>query len=187
MPGKSFGSNFTPAIRSVAASWPQELYCPPCPFGFRRSYLVFMHPNHAFVRTRIRSAGLLWNLRSNIVRDIPNALPSISCLRLTSAVTSALTKNASRRNPGLCARWSCVLWRNSFRVGGFKGASRASAAPNVGRSIFRHILAAPEISAPAGNQFFPSLLFSHDRTPVYPRYPATKTSHMMSGNSIGCS
>ena len=117
MPGKSLGSNVTPAIKSVAASWPQEAYCPPRPFSFRRSYLVFMHPNHAFVRTRIRSAGLLRNLRPNIVRDIPNALLSISCLRLTSTVTSALTKNASRRNRDLCSRWPCVLWSNSFRVG----------------------------------------------------------------------
>ena len=65
--------------------------------------------------------------------------------------------------------------------------ARYMTRPAVAMDSLQKLDDASSIAAPAGNQFFPSLLFSHDRTPVYPRYPATNTSHMISGNSIGCS
>ncbi len=100
MSRKCFGSNVTLAIRSVAASWPQEVYCPPCRSGFRRSTPVPMPPKHAFVHPMIDAAKTLRNPHLNTVRGIPNAPLSISCLRLSSTVTCAPTKSASSRNRG---------------------------------------------------------------------------------------
>jgi hypothetical protein len=144
-----FGSNVPPAIRSVAASRPQEVYRPTCPSGTGRSFLVRMQPKHTFVRARIRMAGLLRNPRPTKGRDIPNGLLSISCLRLALTAMSGFTKSASSRVRDLCGRWSCSPSSSSYPAGVFKGASREFAAQNFARSIFWLFHAVPGTSAPA--------------------------------------
>jgi len=140
----------SPAIRSTAASKPQEVCCLPCsPSGLSRSPRVCSQSSPMIARSKILRAGLWRNPRRNIVPGIPNVLLCISCLRLTSTATSAPTKNASSRDQDLYGRWSFAQLRSFFPAGGSREVSRAFAARYAGRSICWHFPAAQGISAPA--------------------------------------
>jgi hypothetical protein len=155
---QNIGPMVSTAIRSVAATKPQEVDNLLCPSSFTRSAMVRRLASDIIVRRRILRAGLLRNPPRNIARGIPNVLLFISCLRLTLTAMSAPAKNASNRDRGLYGRWLFALLRSFFPAGGSREVSRACAARNAGRNICWHIPDAPGISVRAVRPNAPSSL-----------------------------
>jgi hypothetical protein len=114
MPWKSFGSNVREAIRSNAGTRPQEVCCLPCFSLFWRSHPAHSQTSFMLHPTRMPAGAALPNPGRNIVRGIPNARLSTSCLTITSTGTSSPAKNNSSRDRGLYGPWSCALSRSSF-------------------------------------------------------------------------